>query len=222
MRPLANFPSSVWDGDTAASDRVAFENHVNPNAQDWDELATEVIAIQERLGACGAAVVGTANGTTVTAAETAGLINKTVLTLNVTINTTDNTTAGSHGSLKIYDFPQCGLLVLSAVADMTVTVSGNNAANSTVNIGVGTAAVTPDNEALTSTEQDICPVGSVVCSSNTGAYGGVLTTPVGYDGTASAKDAILNIAVDATGASGNGAVAVTGTLTLYWINGGDN
>jgi len=219
MRPTPKFPTTVWTGDTSASDRDAFVNYKDPNAQDWDEIASEVIAIQEALGV---AIEDGTPGTGVTAAETVGVVKRTVLTINASIAMADHTTAGGHGSLKIYDFPACGTTILSVVSDFTLGASGNLAADTTVNVGLGTTAVAIDNEALSSTETDLCAVEAVTLSANVGAYGGILGAPVTFDGTATAKDMYLNLAADATGSTGAGAIGILGTVTITWINGGDN
>jgi len=49
--PKPFFPTSIWDGLTANVDRVTVHSNVNPNAEDWERIAAEVIAIERSLGA---------------------------------------------------------------------------------------------------------------------------------------------------------------------------
>lgn len=45
--PPPKFPFLVWDGLTANLDRVDINSNVNPDASDWERVASEVIAIQQ-------------------------------------------------------------------------------------------------------------------------------------------------------------------------------
>ena len=222
MASIAFYPDSIWDGDTENIDRVGFENQKDPNSQDWDRIAREVVAIETQMGVKAA---GTANASgNVTAAETDGVVTKTVLTLNSPIPMTDNGAAGCHGSQKVYDFPEAAITILSVVPDLTLTFgeSGNVSPTASVNVAAGTEAAADDNEALTSAEADLSAVDAVSLTANVGSYGSILAAPVTFDGTATAKDAFLNIVVAAADASGDETCTVTGTLTITWVNGGDN
>ena len=44
--PRASFPESIWNGLTNNRDRLSIASNVNPNAEDWERIAAEVIAIQ--------------------------------------------------------------------------------------------------------------------------------------------------------------------------------
>jgi hypothetical protein len=46
-QPSANFPATVWDGDTANPDRIGRQNEANVNPQDWDRIVSEVLATQQ-------------------------------------------------------------------------------------------------------------------------------------------------------------------------------
>ncbi len=47
VRP--KFPDQIWDGLTANPDRINPSIVVTPNAQDWDQIAAEVVAIETYL-----------------------------------------------------------------------------------------------------------------------------------------------------------------------------
>lgn len=160
--------------------------------------------------------------TGLTAEELVPIIHKTVLTLDdVAITMTDNTTNGCHGGLKIYDLPAGLISVLTALTDLSVTASGSIGATAAVVGSVGTVVVANANATLTSTEADIVPSTSATLTDSVGAMDGVNTAPAVLDGTGTAKDVYLNFAVPDAGASGNGTITVSGTITLLWVNGGD-
>jgi len=46
MATTPNYPGQIWDGSTRNIDRVDRNSVVNPNSQDWDRAAAEVIARQ--------------------------------------------------------------------------------------------------------------------------------------------------------------------------------
>lgn len=159
---------------------------------------------------------GTVAGTGVTVVESLG---KTVITLtSVSIATVDAGAAGAQGTLKVYDFPEGLLHYVGGVTNLTLVKSGSGiAATSTVIASVGTVAAAAD-LTLTGTEADLVPSASVTLSAGAGAIKGVSVTGgiALLDGTATAKDAILNLVVDATGSTANAAIVVSGTITLMW------
>ena len=222
MRPSPFYPNSIWDGDTDNQDRDGFRYQKDPNSQDRGRIASKDVAMQERMGTKQSGTVNSSGNVTV--AETDARVNRTVLTLNSPITCTDNGAAGCHGSQKVYDFPEGAVTILSVVPDLTLTFndSANVSATATVNVALGTAAAGADNEALTGTEADLSAVEAVALSANVGSYGSILAAPVTFDGTATAKDAYLNLAVAAADASGDEVCVVTGTVVITWVDGGDN
>lgn len=150
--------------------------------------------------------------------ETVGMIHSTVITFtNVVLVVTDG--AGDKGSgVKVYDFPAGAVTVLGAVFNGTATVSAG-ATNTSV-MAMGTAAAANDN-ALTSTEADVIP--SVSCAAaGTNAVDTVLAAAIVLDGTATAKDLYINWAIDDDNMNADTTNTVTGTVSIYWINSGDN
>ncbi len=55
--PEPRFPVRIWDGLTTNPDRVTVHSNVNPDAEDWERIATEVISTQENGGNALLAVV---------------------------------------------------------------------------------------------------------------------------------------------------------------------
>lgn len=167
---------------------------------------------------------GTAAGTGVTASESSPAIHKTVLSLaDLVVAMTDATTAGCHGSQKIYDFPDGNILILGAVTDLQIVAGAGGIGDTAAVVGsLGSAAVSTDNATLTSTEANIVPSTAATLSSGAGNCDGESTSPATLDGTTSPASAYLNLAVPDAGSSANDTITVNGTITLNWINLGDN
>ena len=179
--------------------------------------------IREAIQGDGA--VGAAASISVAVAESSAGAIKTVMTLsNVAVTMTDATTAGSHGSLKLYDFPQCNLLFLGGTCDLTLTAgAGGITDTAAVVASVGTVTVGTDNATLTTTEADLIPSTASTLTAGAGVTKGKTLTAgvVVFDGTTTAKDAWLNYAVPDAGSTANDTLTVSGTITLVWSNLGD-
>lgn len=169
--------------------------------------------------------VGTAsNGAA--AAETNGIVRKTVLSLTDVPVTVGNTTGVSFGGTKIYDFPQGRILVLGATLEglsFDLTDEGNAtpiAGTHGGDIACGTTA--PTDGTLAGTDVDIIPSTSIDPISD-GVDGAALAASAQFDGTAEAKDVFLNVLIDdadvANGASD--VILVSGVLTIHWLFLGD-
>ena len=173
----------------------------------------------------GVGSAGAAGSVSVAVTETPGVL-KTVLTLDkVVVTMTDATTAGSHGSLKLYDFPACNLLFLGGSCDLTLTAgAGGITDTAAVVASVGTATVSTADATLTSTEADLIPSTASTLTTGAGTTKGKTVTAgvVVFDGTATAKDAWLNLAVPDADSTANDTLTVSGTVTLVWSNLGDN
>jgi len=156
--------------------------------------------------------------------ETPGTI-RTVLTLTKPVITmTDAGAAGCHGSVKLYDFPACNLLLLGATCDLTVLAgAGGITDTAAVVASVGTTAVSTADATLTATEADIIPSTAATLTAGAGAAKGKTLTAgvVVFDGTSTAKDAYLNFAVPDAGSTASDTLTVSGTITLVWSNLGD-
>lgn len=52
--PEPRYPVQIWDGLTTNPDRVDTNSNVNPDAEDWERIAAEVISMQLRGSGIGA------------------------------------------------------------------------------------------------------------------------------------------------------------------------
>jgi hypothetical protein len=172
--------------------------------------------------------VGAKNGSTVTATEYGNSIwHQTVLTFTATPITMRDTEQG--GGVKIYDFPAGRINIIGAVGSIAVTTT--SALASTLNAGVtcnwGIGTVTQANATLATTEQNILTVANFTSSATinvagAAAVGGVGASAGNLDGTSTAVDAFLNLAVaGATDIDGDATVTVTGSVTITWCFCGD-
>lgn len=168
--------------------------------------------------------IGAKAGTNVTVVEQSSPPHKTILTLTAqSITMTDATTAGCHGSQKLYDFPAGNIVILGAITDLAITAGAGGITDTASVVGsIGTVAISTDNGTLTSTEANIVPSTAATLTSGVGAMAGESTTLAAFDGTATAVDAYLNLAIPDAGSSADDTLSVTGTVTLFWINLGDN
>lgn len=181
-----------------------------------------------KSSALGAATssAGAKNGTTVTAVETGtGVVHQTTLTLAATPVTMRETEQG--GGVKLYDFPAGRILILGALASIAVKTTSVLAdtlhAGVTCNYGVG--STTQASATVATTEQDMVQVAAFTSGATINVASAV-ATGVGVlaplDGTTTAIDAFLNLAVAGAGdIDANATATVTGTVTLTWINLGD-
>ncbi len=167
---------------------------------------------------------GAAAGTGVVASELSPILHQTVLTItDLAITMTDATTAGCHGSQKIYDFPAGLIAVLGVVSDLQVAAGAGGIGDTAAVVGsIGSAAVGTDNATLTSTEADLMPSTAATLTAGAGNCDGQSTAMAILDGTATAADAYLNLAVPDAGSSANDTLTVNGTVTITWANLGDN
>jgi hypothetical protein len=170
-----------------------------------------------------------------TAAPTAGITVKnvahgafvqTTITLDNLAQTVVNGT--EYQGTKIYDFPECRMYVIGAVA--TLAQKTTSAILSTLNggstgaIGVGTA--TASATTLATTMQDIIPTTAFTSSATINVAGtavsAVLASPAVFDGTATAKDLYLNTAYATTGdVDADATQTISGTIVVTWVNLGD-
>lgn len=99
-----------------------------------------------------------------------GFVHTTRFTLNaLSVTMTDNTTNGSQGSQKLYDFPEGAIRILGVVVNLTIARVGTNlAANAAIVGSVGTVAAANTNGTLTGTEADIVPSAAATLSSGAG------------------------------------------------------
>lgn len=208
----AYWPASAWDGSTV---RANTQNHgESPGPMDWDQLVAEVMNLENFLiGADGSAGVA---GTNVAAAETGIPMRKTTLTVSGTITMTDATTAGCHGSRKIYDFPLGVIKIHSVKTDVHLVAGAGGIADDAAAVAaLGSATVGTGDATLTTTEADI--VASTAATLTTGegdmdAIGNGVT----LDGRSTAADCFLNIAVPDADSSASDTFTISGTINIVW------
>lgn len=154
-----------------------------------------------------------------------GVVHKTIFTVDASVTMTDATTAGSHGSLQLYDFPAGAILFLGATSNLAIARVGTAIGETAAVVGsVGTVTTATDNATLTTTEADLIPSTAATLTAGAGTMAGKQVTAgiAIFDGTSTAKDAFLNFAIPDAGSTGDDALTVTGTVTLVWANLGDN
>lgn len=133
-----------------------------------------------------------------------------------------------YQSTKIYDFPECRMYVIGAVATLqqktTSALASTLNASVTGSIGVGTAAASATT--LATTMVDIIPATAFTSSATVNVAGtavsAVLASPAVFDGTGTAKDLYLNTAyATTTDVDGNATQTISGTIVITWCNLGD-
>lgn len=151
---------------------------------------------------------------------------QTTLTLDNVAQTVVNGT--EYQGTKIYDFPECRMYVVGAVATLkqktTSALDSTLNASSTGAIGLGTA--TASATTLATAMQDIIPTTAFTSSSAVNVAGtavsAVLAAAAFFDGTGTAKDLYLNTAYATTGdVDGDATQTISGTVVITWQNLGD-
>ena len=201
--------------------------NVSGEERAWVDAHTVIQRVVTEANAETASGSGAVSGTGVTVVESGdAALKKTVLTFtNVSVTMTDATTAGSHGSLKVYDFPAGLLSYLGGTTNLTIARVGTAITTTAAVVGaVGTVPTVNDNATLTTTEADLIPSTISTLTAGAGVTKGkyAVAPQVPFDGTATAVDAYLNFAIPDAGSTGNDALLVNGTITLVWSNLGDN
>lgn len=169
--------------------------------------------------------VGAVAGTGVSVVEQGNsVIHKTVFTLSsLSITMTDAGAAGSHGSQKIYDFPAGAIQILGCSYDLTTLAGAGGITDTAALVGsLGSATVGTGDATLTGTEADLIASTAGTLAAGAGtlkSHGSIVTTA--FNGTSTAIDAYLNLAVPDAGSTANDTVAVSGTINITWVNLGD-
>jgi hypothetical protein len=186
---------------------------------------TDIIAAL--VGADAGVVAGAVNGATVSASEGSPKVQRTVLTLTATpVTIADDAGVAQYGGTgKIYDFPAGLIQILGAEVHGSLTLGTTGTIINTFSgvVALGSAAA-GTGATLTGTEADVMASNAVAAATlKVATIDGVSTgVAAPLDGTATAKDLYLNVAIadDATHTAGTG--TFTGVVTLTWINLGDN
>jgi hypothetical protein len=153
-----------------------------------------------------------------------GVTHKTVFTFDgVSLSTLDNGTAGHGGGVQIYDFPK-GLIAIDGASQnwSLLTVDGTGLPdNAEIDVGVGTTVATSAMGSLTTTTQDIITKDDITFSTAVTAthqFQGTVSGAHAIDGSATAKDAYLNVSATAATGAADGTIVLTGTVTILWRN----
>ena len=168
--------------------------------------------------------VGTiSTGATSVVEQGDGVTHKTILTLTAIELTIAN--QAQVDSATMYTFPEGRILVEGVTASL-VGVNTTNFNASTDDIfymAVGTVAADAG-DTLSSTEVDLIPLitndtvsGTVIGFTN----GTALAASAQFDGTTTAKAAILNMCIPQAADSGANTNTLTGTVTISWKSLGD-
>ncbi len=170
--------------------------------------------------------VGTVAGDEIVAEEHRGTIHQTVLTItDLDVTMTDATTSGNEGSEPLLTFPRGLIQLLGAVCDLAITAAAGIGATAAAIGAVGSVAAAAD-ATLTGTEADFIPSTTATLTASAGTMKGRGVTGKFFDNTtttnATQLAAHLNFAVPDAGSTGNSTITVNGTVTLTWINHGDN
>jgi len=166
-----------------------------------------------------------------------GIVRKTIFTMtNMAMTITDSL---AYASQQLYDFPLGNIRFLDCVATITMTTTSTIASTlnsgATISWGIGTAAAS--SLTLATTMMNAMPGSgesvntftssttiNVAAAADTGILAHTATARglAGADGTATAVDLYLNIAVPTnTEIDADATVTISGTIELTWMNGGD-
>ncbi len=155
-------------------------------------------------------------------------IHQTTFTITAASATiTDATTAGAHGGIQLYDFPEGLIQIVASSSDLAITAgAGGIADTASVVCSLGSVVTATDNATLTSTEITFGPSTAATLSGGVGAcdIDGTTAITAVVNGSATASDLFLDFAIPDAGVTDgqNDTIAVTGAVTVTWIWLGDN
>lgn len=187
------------------------------------------MTLTDDVNIIGAVTQPTSGSITVKEVQVGPFISTTFTFNAARIVVTDAAASGSHGSLKIYDFPACAIAFLGARQDYTKFAEGaaltTAAGDAVFEIGLGTTAIAAaaDGTLGNGVNENIGQAVSVTNSGGTGAgtaVDGAKTTAL--NGTATAIDIYLNWSGTAATIDATSTIDVTGTATVLWAHMGDD
>ena len=194
------------------------------------EIATAVREIDTTAGGEIGTVASPASGTVAVAVKRWGPFFRLDFTLTAAqIPVTDGGGSGSHGSLKIFDFPAQAVSFLGSRQDYTAFAEGaaltTAVGDAVFEIGVGTTAISAaaDGTLGNGVNENVGQAVAVTNSSGTGAgtaVNGAVTTAL--NGTATPIDLYLNWSGTAATIDANSTIDVTGTITVIGAFLGDD
>jgi hypothetical protein len=217
------FKSAVAPGSFTISITTSATATLTIDALSLKEVNDGDILLPGDIVAYNGATLANPGATMVTTNSVSGM-NKTVVTFaSYSLTITDAAAAGAHGSVKLIDFPEGHIKLLGGHQKLTFTETGSEIdADAVFDAGIGSAAVGVDNEKLTGTECEITGAEEAALVASTLTFDTINSTDQTLDGSASASDAYLNVAIAAADCSGNSTLTVTGTATICWILLGDD
>lgn len=128
---------------------------------------------------------------------------------------------GGFGSKALFTLPARRIQIVGSHIDIAVLASGTISASATITCSLGTAAEAT-NSTLDSTQADLIPSTSIVLSGSTGtarAAGGI--APLASLGLVNAsggtQQVFLNFGIPDAAITSTGALLVSGTLKLFYI-----
>jgi hypothetical protein len=164
--------------------------------------------------------------TGLTAAESAGVLHKTVLTMTgMEIAVTD---ALAYASQKLFDFPEGRILILGAVGSIqwatTSAQAGTINDDASLTWSLGSAAAS--NIVLSGAMIDQLPKTTKVLSADIDVLNtesnAALAAAAQFDGTGTPLAAYLNVGFETnTQIDANGTLEATGEIVIHWIHLGD-
>ena len=171
--------------------------------------------------------IGVATGAVgVTVTEALGQLITTTFDLkDVAIPMVDAGAAGSHGSLKLYDFPPGLLYKMGAAVDVTIIKGAGGIAGSAAVVGaLGSGQVQTDNATLFGDEANVLPSQDASFSGIIGTLRAKTTAQEAgavFDGTETARDLYLNLAVPDADSTADDIIVAIGKVQITWANLGD-
>lgn len=136
------------------------------------------------------------------------------------------TGTNGYGAVKLFDFPEGHIKIHAASLDLDISIpTAQVAAGSGLNVAVGTATAIPTTSttAHTGTRADLVANVEVDPHTNsTTRFQSTLPADVVFDGTATAKDAYLNLLVDDGDIAATSTGTVNGTVQIIWSLVGDD
>ena len=138
------------------------------------------------------------------------------------IPVTDAGASGSYGALKLMDLNEGVYAFLASRSDYTAFAEGaaltGAAGDAVFDIGVGSVAIAAAADgALAGTDDDIVPEIAVTLSGGTGTGSANVVTAAVVDGSAAAKDLVLNWSGTAATIDANSTIDVTGTISIVGV-----
>jgi hypothetical protein len=130
------------------------------------------------------------------------------------------TDALAYASLQLLDFPEGRILILGVTASLqfAVTSTRSSTINDSASLTWGLGTVAASNITLSSTMVDLLPKATKVLAAATTALNTASTNALAasahFDGTATAKDAYLNVGFETgTDIDADGTLTATGVIT---------